>query len=67
MANLALVGPGKTVLEDDAINKQTASVSIQCKSIKGEVYKIKIKTFLNLIKTDKDSFQAFLEHCTLKK
>jgi len=44
------------------MNKQKASVSINCKSQKGEVYMIKAKTFMNLIKTDKSSFQDFLEH-----
>ena len=48
VAKLALIGPGKTVLEDDAINKNASWISIQCKSLKGETLKIKIKTFINV-------------------
>ena len=48
VAKLALIGPGKTVLEDDAINKKTSWISIKWKSLNGETFRIKVKTFINV-------------------
>ena len=58
---LAIIGPGRTVLENDALNKHESKVSVKCRSQNGSVYRIKTKTMLSLIKIDKDVYEGFLQ------
>ena len=63
---LCTISSGKIVGENDARNQSNCTLSVKCKSLIVQCFRIKADEFINHIKYDNETWQKFWRHWTHK-